>query len=130
MCCVRDAIKRRKYVFFVVYGSAGQDQTEFDNFAINFEFILSQMHAENPLAAIITGDFNCRSTKWWENDTENYEGKVFEPITSDLGLHQLISEPIHLMGDSKSCMDLIFTDQPNLIIQSGVQPSLYEQCHH
>ena len=34
------------------------------------------------------------------------------------------------MGDSKSCIDLIFTDQPNLIIESGVHPSLHEQCHH
>ena len=34
------------------------------------------------------------------------------------------------MGDSKSCIDLIFTDQPNLFIESGVHPSLHEQCHH
>ena len=71
-----------------------------------------------------------RSTQWWENDIENNEGKLFEPLTSDNGLHQLISEPTHLMGDSKSCIDLIFTDQPNLFIESGVHPSLHEQCHH
>ena len=34
------------------------------------------------------------------------------------------------MGDSKSCIDLIFTNQPNLFIESGVHPSLHEQCHH
>ena len=34
------------------------------------------------------------------------------------------------MGDSKSCIDLIFTDQPNLIIESGVHPSLHERRHH
>ena len=34
------------------------------------------------------------------------------------------------MGDSKSCIDLIFTDQPNLIVESGIHPSLHEQCHH
>ena len=56
--------------------------------------------------------------------------RLFEPLTSDLGLHQLISEPTYLMGDSRSCIDLIFTDQPNLIIESGVHPSLHEQCHH
>ena len=49
---------------------------------------------------------------------------------SELGLHQLISEPTHFMGDSKSCIDLIFTDQPNLVIESGVHQSLHEQCHH
>ena len=34
------------------------------------------------------------------------------------------------MGDSRSCIDLIFTDQPNLIIESGAHPSLHELCHH
>ena len=76
---------------------------------MNFELMLSKMNAENPFSVIITGDFNCRSTQWWENDIENSEGKLFEPLTSDLGLHQLISEPTHLIGSSKSCIDLIFT---------------------
>ena len=80
---------------------------------------------------IITGDFNCRSPQWWENANENEEGKIFEPCTSELGLHQLISGATHIMGeDSKSCIDLIFTDQPNLFLESGVHPSLHEQCHH
>ena len=123
-------LNRKKYFFVVIYRSPSQDQDEFDNFAINFELMLSKMHAENPFCVIITGDFNCRSTQWWQDDIENNEGKLFEPITSDIGLHQLIAEPTHLMGDSKSCIELIFTDQPNLIIESGVHPSLHEQCHH
>ena len=52
------------------------------------------------------------------------------PFTSDLGLLLLTSEPTHLMGGSKSCIDLIFTDQPNLVIETGVHPSLHERCHH
>ena len=76
------------------------------------------------------GDFNCRSPQWWENDIENNEGKLFEPLASENGLHQLVSEPTHLMGESKSCIDLILTDQPKLIIEYGVHPSLHEHCHH
>ena len=34
------------------------------------------------------------------------------------------------MGDSKSCIDVTFTDQPNLFLESGVHTSLHEQCHH
>ena len=29
-----------------------------------------------------------------------------------------------------SCIDLIFTDQPNLIVDSGAHPSLHSNCHH
>ena len=72
-----------------------------------------------------TGDFNCRSTQWWENDIENNEGKLFEPITADIGFHQLISEPTHIICDSKYCIDLTFTDQPNLFIESGVDTHRY-----
>ena len=95
-----------------------------------FELMLSRMHAENPYSVIITGDFNCRSPQWWEYDIENDEGIAFDILTTDLGLQQLTSEPTHFMGDSKSCIDLIFTDQPNLFLESGVHPSLQEQCHH
>ena len=123
-------IDRKKYFFAVIYRSPSQDQSEFDNFTINFELLLAKIYAENPFCVVITGDFNCRSTQWWDNDIENNEGKLFEPVSSELGLHQLITEPTHQMGDSKSCIDLIFTNQPNLFIESGVHPSLHEQCHH
>ena len=42
----------------------------------------------------------------------------------------MISEPTQFKGDSKSCLDLVFTDQPNLFIESGVHSSLHEQFHH
>ena len=130
-CIVHEIhLNKKKYFFAVVYRSPSQNETEFENFMMNFELMLSKMNAENPFSVIITGDFNCRSTQWWENDIENNEGKLFELLTSDLGLHQLISEPTHLIGSSKSCIDLIFTDQPNLLIASGVHPSLHAHCHH
>ena len=32
--------------------------------------------------------------------------------------------------NSSSCIHLIFTDQPSLIIDSGTHPSLHPNCHH
>ena len=110
-------LDRKKYFFVVVHGSPGQSHVEFENFMNTFEQMLTMLAAENPYSTIITGDFNCRSSQWWENDIDNYEGKLFEPFTSDLGLNQLITEPTHLMGESKSRIDLIFTDQPNPFLE-------------
>ena len=59
--------------------------------------MLSKMSGKNPYCVIITDDVNCRSTNWWENDIENDESKLFKPLTSDLGLHQLIKEPTHVI---------------------------------
>ena len=96
----------------------------------NFENLLSNMSAENSYTIIMSGDFNCRLSQWWENENENEEGKRFEPLVSKLGLHQLIREPTHVMGDHKSCIVMILTDQSNIFIESGFHPSLHEFCHH
>lgn len=88
------------------------------------------MHAENPYCVIITVDFNCRAAQWWDNDIENNEGKLFESLTADFGLHQVISEPTHLMENSKSCIDMFFTDQPSLTTDNYFHLSLHGQCHH
>ena len=47
----------------------------------------------------------------------------------DLGFHQLISDPTHLLPNSSSCIDLQ-TDQPNLAVDSGVHPTLHGNRHH
>ena len=51
-------------------------------------------------------------------------------MTSQFGLKQLIQESTHILTDSSSCIDLIFTSQPNLVMESGVHSSLHQNCHH
>ena len=36
----------------------------------------------------------------------------------------------HVQTNSSSCINLIFTDQPNLSLNSGVHASLNPNCHH
>ena len=50
----------------------------------------------------------------------------------DLNLTQLISEATHFFRDDckPSCIDLIVTDQPNLVLESGVRPSLDKTVKH
>ena len=45
------------------------------------------------------------------------------------GLQQLISDRTHLLPNS-SCIDIIFTDQPNLAVNSGIHLSLHVKYHH
>ena len=44
--------------------------------------------------------------------------------------HQQIAQHTHLLPQTPSCIDLILTDQPNLMVDSGVHPSLHSHCHH
>ena len=43
---------------------------------------------------------------------------------------QLIKEPKHMQTSVSSCIDLIFTDQPTLSLNSGVDASFHPNCHH
>ena len=59
------------------------------------------------------------------------EGKEIEEIFSLLNLSQIISEPTNFTpGKKPSYIDLIVTDQPNLILESGTRPSLDSKCYH
>ena len=59
----------------------------------------------------------------------SHEGTHIESLTTMYGL-QLVSDPTHLLPNSSSCIDLIFTDQPNLAVDSGIHPSLHVKFHH
>ena len=50
-------------------------------------------------------------------------------VESD-ALFQLINQATHILENSKSCIDLIITNQPSLLVESGVHPSLIRGCHH
>ena len=52
-------------------------------------------------------------------------------MLTSLGLSQAISEPTNFEPDKKpSCIDIIVTDQPNIVLDSGTRVSLDPFCHH
>ena len=59
-----------------------------------------------------------------KKDKTTAEGTHLEALTSLHNSHQLISEPTHLLPRSNSCIDLIFTDQPNLVVNCGTHMPL------
>ena len=77
----------------------------------------------------ILGDFNAKLSTWCRSDKSTYEGSRIDDLVSNYGLQQLINEPTHRAGCPSSCIDL-FCSQPNLIMKSGVHPSLHPNCHH
>ena len=46
------------------------------------------------------------------------------------GFKQLISNPTHILPQSSSCIDLIFTDQNDYVIDCGTHSFLRPNCHH
>ena len=82
------------------------------------------------MCSIITGDFNARCSRWWKNDITNVKGEEIDTLTSSAGYSQIIDKPIHILNNSKSCIDLIFCTNKNIISNYGVDVSMFEKCHH
>ena len=79
---------------------------------------------------VVLGDFNVKSNNWCKADVTSLEGSKIDTITSSYGLNQLIQEPTHILNLLSSCIDLIFTSQPNLVMESGIHSLLYSNSHH
>ena len=115
--------------FIALYRSPSQSQDDFETFSDNFEMTLETLAQKGSFLTTIIGDFNAKSCNWYSHDKTNFEGSAIESITSQFGLHQLINEPTHLLQNSSLCIDLIFTSQPNIVVESGVHASLHPNCH-
>ena len=107
-----------------IYRTPSQSSNEYDTFFLNFEQVLTYLNSIKPHVMLGTGDFNVRSSSWWSDDIDTVKGTWLESITSYYRLHQIINEPTHILPSPASCIELIFTNQPNLVINSGVHPSL------
>ena len=116
-------IENCKGFIAVIYRSPSQNNDQFEQILSSFEDLINEITPSNPFFYLILGDFNARSPTWWDDDKISIEGTRLDGLSSFHGLHQLIKEPTHLMENSASCIDLIFTNQSNLVIDPGVHPS-------
>ena len=124
---------RKKIFFTVLYRSPASDHNSpnFQAFLSNFRNLHTKIKAENPFATFFTGDFNAHSQFWWPDGDTTLEGTEIEHLLTSLGLSQVISEPTNFEPNKNpSCIDLVITDQPNLILDSGTRASLDPYCHH
>ena len=91
---------------------------------------LDALSANNPFLEVMIVHFNAKSSNWYLNDVTSFEDSQIEFLASQFAMSQVINEPNHILDNSKSCIDLIFTSQSNMIMNSGVHHSLDSNCHH
>ena len=116
--------------FISLYRSLSQSSNSFEEFADNLQLSLDKISNQNPFLTVVLSDINTKSSNWYKHDQTTYEGSKIDAVTSQFRLQQLIKEPTHILGNSSSCIDLIFTSHPSLVMESGVYPSLHSNCHH
>ena len=123
-------INKKKVIVSVTYRQHHDSKIELETFMADYKEMCNLVTAENPLCALYIGDLNCRFSEFWIGDIDNDAGNHLATVLNDTGLHQLVHKPTHFVNDSKSCLDLVITDQPNLINECSMLPSLHTTCHH
>ena len=109
--------------FPCLYRSTSQSWDTFETFAENLELTLDALTNNNLFLISAIGDFNVKTLNRYKNDTTSYAGLRIDAIKSQFGLQKLIKEPTHQTGNS--CIDLIFTSQPNPVMKFGFHSPLY-----
>ena len=89
--------------------SPSQIQYGFQTLLSNLELNLDNLTSDNPFFSVMIGDFNAKSNNWYVNDKTFFEDRHIEQIASQFGLCQLIKWLTHVLENSSSCTDLIFT---------------------
>ena len=69
-------------------------------------------------------DFNFKSNLQCKSQKTPYEGSGIVDLTSEF------NEPTYLTKNSSSCIDLMFTSQPTLVMEPGLNSSLHKNCQH
>ena len=113
-----------------MYRLPSQTSDDFNSFITNLEKRVVDISSSNQYFILMTGDFNAKWSNWSYNETTIAEAARLDYLASLYGMKQVITEPTHILENSSCCKDLIFSNQPNLITDSGVHPTLHSKCHH
>ena len=105
---------------FIIVGYRCPSQTspQSDDFLSDFEKLFDDVHIFQPAFTVFLGDFNARSKSWWSGHSTAVEGTRLDSFFSswftstDIWTNSYIAE--------LAVLHLIFTDQPSLVVDSGV----------
>ena len=76
------------------------------------EMNLDHYFNNNHFLTTVIVDFSAKWNKLSKGDRSTNEGSKIDFLTSKFGFSQIIKEPTHVLENSSSCIDLIFTTQP------------------
>ena len=91
--------------------------------------MLEALTHKNSFLTVIIGGFNTKFNKWCSTNKAISEGDQFDKLPSKYGLTQLLKELTQISDNYRSCIDLIFTSQSNLVVDFGIH-LLHENCHY
>jgi hypothetical protein len=83
-----------------------------------FEDLITRMDSDNK-EIILLGDYNCDWSRL-DSNSANAQTNKLAGIAQIFQFQQLISDPTRITANSKTLIDIAFTNKPELINGSGV----------
>ena len=123
-------ISNKKIVIVVIYRRYSLSQDEVDIFYENLNETIVDINRENPHLILLTGDFNAHNSTWFNRDTTDNFGTRTQGIFDEHNLTQLVNQPTYITDNCRTCIDLVVTDHPDLVLNCEIHPSLHPNCHH
>ena len=117
-CAVTEIIVNKEICFLrCLYRSPNQNQEQFESFCENLIDVLSGINNQQPACSILV-------------DKDSKAGQDIDTFTTTSGYTQIIGQPTHIVNDTLSCIDLLFTTYSKLLSDVGVKQTIYDKCHH
>ena len=110
-----------------LYRSPTQMSNEFEIFFANLEKLVFDFSGGHSDFVLLIDNFNVKSRNSLNQETTTAERAQLDSQLASFSMKKLITEPLKNMSN---CIDLIFTNQPNIVLVSGVHSPLHPKCHH
>ena len=99
-CLVSEIRSQGKKCFLTcIYCFPSQSHDDFDDFYTKFDLLLRNINHEFPLYSIVTGDFNARCSRWWQNGITNSARQEIDSFTLSVGCKQIIDKSNHVVNN-------------------------------
>ena len=122
-CIVAEiSILKKKTFFIVSYRKPSQTSIEFNQYIETFNLTLDKIKLENPFMILVTGDFNAKHNRWYSEDTTDKHGTTIQEMFAHHTLTKTVDQPTNITSQTKPCINLVATDQPNLILKTKFSP--------
>ena len=95
-------------------------RSEGKEFIENFQNLINGIYVEGYDSIFLLGDFNDRCLDWSDDHRNSELGLEFKESIENNLLFQIISEPTYISHNYQSFFDLIITDSPGYVQNSGV----------
>ena len=123
-------IGTKRFTIVSLFRSPSQYADKFERFMNKLYLTMESITQKNPFLAVIIGNFNSRLSKRWTDDKTTQKGLKIENLFFRFSLSQVINRPTHICENFNSSIDLLFTNQQNLINDSEVHSSLHSNIHY